>query len=78
MLMEVMKDGMNELRGIGSSEGNDEVLTSSSPGSFIQARLDAEVVVQVTGQQRKPWDDNDISDAANHGKSEIQFWTSST
>jgi hypothetical protein len=62
---------MNELRRVDGSVGNDEVLTSSSPGSFFQARLDAEVVVQVTGQQRKPWDD-DISDAANHGKSQIQ------
>jgi hypothetical protein len=70
--MEVTKDEMNELREIGGSEGNNEVLTSSSPGSFIQARLDAEVVVQVTGQQRKPWDDDDISDAANQGKSQIR------
>lgn len=44
--------------------GNDAVLTSSRAESFIEARLDAEIAVQVTGQ-REPWDD-DISDVGNH------------
>jgi hypothetical protein len=52
------EDEMDKLGGIGGSEGNDEVLTSRRRESFIQARLDAEVAVQVAGQ-REPWDNDD-------------------
>jgi hypothetical protein len=62
---------------MGGSEGNDEILTWRRRGSFIQARLDAEVAVQVAGQ-REPWDDDDSSDEANHEKPQSQSCTSAT